>query len=126
MAPALRATVEPLPNIKVSKAKDKDLDGNKEVLGPLLEENSNRQEAAEQERDKEDNRSIALSALTTSNKDRDNISNIGDNSNWLSTLGESSNKEDEDSNNRSLPNLGTASVGNRNLSKKDHDLANRL
>jgi hypothetical protein len=47
VAPALRATVEPPPNIKVSKAKDKDLNSNKEVLGPLLEENSNRQEAAE-------------------------------------------------------------------------------
>ena len=42
MAPALRAIVEPPPNIKVSKAKNKDLDSNKEVLGPLLEENSNR------------------------------------------------------------------------------------
>ena len=81
MAPTLRAIVEPLPNIKVSKAKDKDLDSNKEVLGPLLEENSNRREAAKHERDKEDNRSITLSALTTSNKDRNNISNIGDNSN---------------------------------------------
>ena len=46
MVPTLRATVEPLPDIKVFKAEDKDLDGNKEVLGPLLEENSNRQEAA--------------------------------------------------------------------------------
>jgi len=46
VAPTLRATVEPPPNTKVSKAKDKDLDSNKEVLGPLLEENSNRQEAA--------------------------------------------------------------------------------
>jgi len=81
VTPTLRAIVEPPPNIKVSKAKDKDLDSNKEVLGPLLEENSNRQEAAKQERDKEDNRSITLSALTASNKDRDNISNIGDNSN---------------------------------------------
>ena len=81
MAPALRATVEPLLNTKVSKVKDKDLDSNKEVLGPLLEENSNRQEAAKQERNKEDNRSITLSVLTTSNKDRDNISNIEDNSN---------------------------------------------
>jgi hypothetical protein len=46
VAPALRAIVEPLPNTKVSKAKDKDLDSNKEVLGPLLEENSSRQEVA--------------------------------------------------------------------------------
>ena len=96
VAPTLRAIVEPLPNTKISKAKDKDLDGNKEVLSPLLEENSNRQEAAEQERNKEDNRSITLSALTTSNKDRDNISNIEDNSNQLLTLGKSSNKEDKE------------------------------
>ena len=96
VAPTLRAIVEPPPNIKVSKAKDKDLDGNKEVLGPLLEENSNRQEAAKQERNKEDNRSITLSVLTTSDKDRDNISNIEDNSNQLLTLGKSSNKEDKE------------------------------
>jgi len=46
VAPTLRAIVEPLPNTKVSKAKDENLDSNEEVLGPLLEENSNRQEAA--------------------------------------------------------------------------------
>jgi len=126
VAPALRATVEPLPNIKVSEAEDKDLDGNEEVLGPLLEENGDRREAAEQERNKEDNRSIALSALTASNEDLDDISNIGDNSDWLLTLGESFNKEDEDSNDRSLLNLGTTSVGDRNLSEKDYNLANRL
>ena len=74
VAPTLRAIVEPLSNIKVSKAKNKYLDGNNEVLGPLLEENGNRQEATKQERNK-DNRSIALNALTTSNKDRDNNSN---------------------------------------------------
>ena len=53
VAPALRAIVEPPPNIKVSKAKDKDLDSNKEVLSPLLEENSNRREAAKQEHNKD-------------------------------------------------------------------------
>ena len=42
MAPTLRATAEPPSNIKVSKVKDKDLDSNKEVLGPLLEKNSDR------------------------------------------------------------------------------------
>jgi len=42
VAPALRATVEPFPDTKVSKAEDKDLNSNKEVLGPLLEENNNR------------------------------------------------------------------------------------
>jgi hypothetical protein len=35
VVPALKATVEPLFDIKVSKAKNKDLNGNKEVLGPL-------------------------------------------------------------------------------------------
>jgi hypothetical protein len=82
---ALRATVEPLFNIKVSKAKDEDLDSNKKVLGPSLKENSNRQEAAKQEYNKEDNYSIALSTLTTSNKDynkdHNNLFNIEDNSN---------------------------------------------
>jgi hypothetical protein len=47
VAPALRAIVEPPPDIKVSKAEDKDLDSNKEVLGPPPEENSNEREAAE-------------------------------------------------------------------------------
>jgi hypothetical protein len=47
VAPALRAMVEPPPNTKVSEVEDKDLNGNEEVLGPLLKENSNRQEAAE-------------------------------------------------------------------------------
>ena len=43
MVPALRAIVELLPNIKVFKAEDKDLDNNKKILSPLLDENSNRQ-----------------------------------------------------------------------------------
>jgi len=47
VAPALRAMVEPLPDTKVSEVEDEDLDGNEEVLGPLLEENGNRREAAE-------------------------------------------------------------------------------
>ena len=110
--------VKPLPNIKVSKAEDKDLDSNKEILGPLPEENGDRQEAAEQECNKEDNYSIALSALTASNKDfnedYDNISNIRDNSDWTLTSGESSNKENKDFDNNSLLNLGTMSIGNYN------------
>jgi hypothetical protein len=89
VAPALRATAKPLPNIEVSKAEDEDLDSNKEVLGPPPEENGNGQEAAKQKYNKEDNHSITLSALIASNKDRDedhnNLSNIGDNSNWLLT-----------------------------------------
>jgi len=89
---------EPPPDTKVSKVKDEDLDGNKEVLGPLPEENGNGREAAEQERNKKDNCSITLSALTASNKDRDDISNIEDNSDWLLTSGKSSNKEDKEEN----------------------------
>ena len=118
--------VEPPPNTKVFKAKDQDLDSNEKVLGPLLKENSNRQEAAKQERNKEDNCSITLSTLTASNKNRDNISNIGDNSDQLLTTDKSSNKEDKDSNNRSLPDLGTASIGNYNQFKEDNNLVNRL
>ena len=45
MAPALRAIVEPPLDIEVFEAKDEDLDGNKEILGPLLEENNNGREA---------------------------------------------------------------------------------
>jgi hypothetical protein len=118
VVPVLRATAKPLPNIKVSKAEDEDLDSNKEVLGPPLKENGNRQEAAEQECNKEDNYSITLSALTASNKDYNkdynNLSNIGDNSNWLLTSGKSFNGENEDSNNSSFPDLKTTSIGNRN------------
>ena len=94
---------EPPPDTKVSEVEDEDLDGNKKVLGPLLEENGDRREAAEQKRNKEDNRSIALSALTASDKDRDNISNIEDNSDQLLTSGESSNEEDKEEN-YNLPN----------------------
>ena len=122
--------MEPLPNIKVSEAEDKDLDSNKEILGPLLKENSDGQEAAKQERNKEDYYFITLSALTASNKDsnknRNNISNIGDNSDWTLTSGKSSNKENKDSNNSYLLNLGTMSIGNRNQFNKDYDLTNRL
>jgi len=47
VAPALRAMAEPPPDTKVSEVEDEDLDGNKKVLGPLLEENGDRREAAE-------------------------------------------------------------------------------
>ena len=126
VTPVLRATVKPLPDIKVFKAEDEDLDSNKEVLGPLLEENGNGREAAKQECNEEDNYSIALSAFITPNKDRNNISNIGDNSNWLLTLGEFSDKEDKDFNNSSLLNLGITSIGNHNQFKEDYNLNNRL
>ena len=35
-----------LPNTTHSNIKEEDLDSNKEVLGPLLDKNSNRQQAA--------------------------------------------------------------------------------
>ena len=130
VVPAPRATVKPLPDIKVSKAKDEDLDSNKKILCRLLEENSDGQEATEQEYNKKDNYFIALSALIASNEDSnkncDNISDIGDNSNWTLALGKSSNKEDEDFNNNSLLNLGTISIGNCNRFNKDYNLTNRL
>ena len=82
---ALRATVELLPDIKVSKAEDEDLDSNKKVLGPLPEENGNGWEATKQKCNKKDNWSITLSALTTFHKDYNknynNLFNIRDNSN---------------------------------------------
>ena len=130
MAPALRAIVKPLPNIKVFKAKDKDLNSNKKVLNPLLEEHSDRQKAAKQEYNKKDNYSITLSTLTASdedyNKNHNNLFNIGDNSNWLLTSSKSSNREDEDFNNSSLLNLRTTSIGNHNRFKEDYDLNNKL
>ena len=53
MAPGHRATIEPLLEVtNTSKAKEEeDLNGNKEVLGPLLDENGNRRQAAKQERE---------------------------------------------------------------------------
>jgi len=56
VAPGRRATVEPpLEITDTSEAKEEeDLDGNKEVLGPLLDKNGNRRQAAKQER--EDNK----------------------------------------------------------------------
>ena len=55
---------------------------------------------------------------------RDDISNIGDNSNWLSTSGKSFNKEDKD--NSSLLDLGITSIGDCNWFKEDYNLFNRL
>ena len=82
------------------------------------------------EYNEEDNRFIASSTLIASNEDsdknHDDISDIGDNSDWTLTSGESSNEEDEDFNNSSLPDLGTISIGNRNRFNKDYNLANRL
>jgi hypothetical protein len=48
VAPGYRATVEPpLEVTNASEAKEEeDLNGNKEVLGPLLDENGNRRQAA--------------------------------------------------------------------------------
>ena len=51
MAPGYWATIEPPPEVtNASEAKEEeDLNSNKEVLGPLLDKNSNRRQAAEQE-----------------------------------------------------------------------------
>ena len=53
MAPGHRATAEPpLEVTNTSKAEEEeDLNGNKEVLGPLPDENGNRRQAAKQERE---------------------------------------------------------------------------
>ena len=40
--PAYQATAEALPNITYFNIKEEDLDSNKEVLGPLLNKNSDR------------------------------------------------------------------------------------
>ena len=95
MAPALRTTIKPPPRIKVSKAKDEDLDGNKEVLGPLLKENGNGRDTTEQEHNKEDNYSIASSTLTTSNKDRNKENNRFSALSALTTPNKDYNKEDK-------------------------------
>jgi len=52
VAPGYRAIAEPpLEVTNASKAKEEeDLNGNKEVLGPLLDKNSNRRQVAKQER----------------------------------------------------------------------------
>ena len=55
MPPAHWATAEALPNTTYSDIKEEDLDGNKKVLGPLLNKNGDRRQAAEQERKDKDN-----------------------------------------------------------------------
>ena len=47
--------MEPLLNISDAKFNYEDLDGNKEVLGPLLDKNGNGRQAAEQEYKDKDN-----------------------------------------------------------------------
>ena len=126
----LRATVEPPPNSKVFKAEDKDLDSNKKVLSPPLEENSNGQEAAKQECNKKDNHFITLNTLTTSNKNCDknynNLSNIKDNNNQLLILGKSFNRKNKDFNNSNFLDLGITFIGNYNWFKENYNLNNRL
>jgi hypothetical protein len=78
--PAHRATAEPPPDITHSNIEEEDLDGNEEVLGPLLDKNGDGRQAAEQEREDKDNRSITSDAPTATNEDRD-VSNLGDPSN---------------------------------------------
>ena len=75
------ATAKPLLNISDAEFNYKDLDSNKEILGPQLDENGNRREAAEQEHKAEDNQSITFSVLTAANKAHNMSSNIEDNNN---------------------------------------------
>lgn len=120
MPPAYRATAEAPPDITYSNIKEEDLDGNKEVLGPLPDENGDRRQAAEQEREDEDNRSIASGAPTATNKDRNVSSNLGDSSNWILTAGESSAEEDQNSTD-SVTYSATGSKGNRDQFDDDDD-----
>ena len=94
MLPIHQATVETPPDITHSNIEEEDLDSNEEVLGPLLDKNGNRRQAAKQEHKDEDNRSNAFGAPITINKDRDISSNLGDSNNWILIIGESSVKED--------------------------------
>ena len=73
--------MEALPNTTYFNIKEEDLDGNKEVLGPLLNKNSDGRQAAEQKYEDKNNQSIASNAPTATNKDRDMSSNLGDFSN---------------------------------------------
>jgi hypothetical protein len=109
--PAHWAIAEPLPDITHSNIEEEDLDGNKEVLGPLLDENGDGRQAAKQECKDEDNWFIAFNAPTATDKDRD-VSNLGDPSNWISTVGKSSAKEDQNSSNSVIDSV-TSSKGNR-------------
>ena len=104
--------MEPLLNISDAKFNYEDLDGNKEVLGPQLDKNSDGREAAKQKHKAKDNQFITFSVLTASNKAYNMSSNIKDNSNWMLTSSESSTNKDSDSSNI-IPNLGTSSVGDR-------------
>ena len=45
--PAYQATAEALPDTTYSNIEEEDLDSNEEVLGPLLDKNSDRRQAAE-------------------------------------------------------------------------------
>ena len=93
--PAYQATAEALPDTTYSNIKEKDLDSNKEVLGPLLDKNGDGRQAAKQKCEDEDNQSIASGAPTTTDKDRDMSFNLGDSSNQILTAGESLAKEDQ-------------------------------
>jgi hypothetical protein len=53
--PAHWATAEALPNITHSNIKEEDLNGNEEVLGPLLDVNGDGQQAAKQKHKDKDN-----------------------------------------------------------------------
>jgi hypothetical protein len=53
--PTYWAIVEASPNITYFDIEEEDLDGNKEVLGPLPDKNGNRQQAAKQKYKNKDN-----------------------------------------------------------------------
>ena len=55
MPPTHWATAEAWPNTTYFNIKEEDLDSNKEVLGPLLDENSNGRQAAKQKYKDKDN-----------------------------------------------------------------------
>ena len=55
LPPANQATAEPLLNISDAEFNYEDLNSNKEILGPQLDKNGNRQEAAKQEYKAKDN-----------------------------------------------------------------------
>ena len=95
--PAYWAMAEALPDTTYSDIEEEDLDGNKEVLGPLLDENGNGQQAAKQECKNKDNQFIASGAPTATDEDCNMSSNLRDSNNQILTTGESSAEEDQNS-----------------------------
>ena len=106
LLPAHQATVEPLPDISDAEFNYKDLDSNKEVLGPQLDENGDGQEATKQEYEADNNQFITSSTLTAANEAYSISSNIKNNSDQILTFSESSANKNSKSNSIIL-NLGT-------------------